>query len=360
MTTRNSNARFDLAPQVAIERSTMDRSCDIKTSFNVGELIPFYVDEVLPGDTFQIETSKVARLQTLITPVMDNLYLDTYYFFVPNRLVWEHWKQFMGENTINHWYQTSVEYTIPTIRTPSGGFASGTVADYMGVPIGVDLGQTEDKPGINALPFRAYGLIYNEWFRDENLTNADAVPVNDTYTTGVNNASTYKGLPFKVCKYHDYFTSALPAPQKGPDVPFLDGLIPVIPNIYNDNDVKKIYNPNGGSATSPFPTHHVKLMDLNTSNLGKSFIGSDSSSELKSGVTTNNIGFGADYSYAMFKNLFADLTHTVPIEGSINPMTINALRRCFQIQRLYEKDARGGKTYCLHVKKIAEKNWKAA
>ena len=137
MTTRNSNAHFELAPQVEIERSTFDRSFDVKTSFNVGELIPFCVEEVLPGDTFQITTSKVARLQTPIVPIMDNLYLDTYYFFVPCRLVWEHWKNFMGESA--RAWTPNVTYTVPGIRTPSGGFAKGSLADYFGIPTGVDL-----------------------------------------------------------------------------------------------------------------------------------------------------------------------------------------------------------------------------
>ena len=115
MSNRNTNAHFELAPQVGIERSTLDRSFDVKTSFNVGSLIPFYVDEILPGDSVKIQTTKVARLQTLLTPVMDNLFLDTYYFFVPNRLIWNHWVNFCGENTTGPWVP-QIEYTIPSVQ----------------------------------------------------------------------------------------------------------------------------------------------------------------------------------------------------------------------------------------------------
>ena len=134
---RNVESHFSELPAAQIERSTFDRSSGYKTSFNVGDLIPFYVDEVLPGDTFDITTAKVVRSQTMLTPVMDNIFLDTYYFFVPNRLVWKHWKEFCGENTQGAWAPT-VEYSIPTIAPPVGGFSVGTLADYMGLPVGIE------------------------------------------------------------------------------------------------------------------------------------------------------------------------------------------------------------------------------
>lgn len=193
---RNANSRFAINPtDIDISRSTFDRNCSIKTSFNVGDIIPFYVDEVLPGDTHQIDTSKVVRLQTLITPMMDNLYLDTYYFFVPNRLVWEHWKQFNGENTESAWIP-QVEYSIPQITAPTGGWNVGTIADYMGIPTGVD------GISINALPFRAYAMVCNDWFRDQNLCDPLNVPVDDTTVVGVNTSDyptdvALGGMPFK-------------------------------------------------------------------------------------------------------------------------------------------------------------------
>ena len=177
---RNVESHFALLPNADIRRSQFDRSSSVKTSFNVGDVIPFYLDEVLPGDTFKVKTSKVVRLQTLITPMMDNIYLDTYFFFVPNRLVWNHWKEFNGENTESAWLPTT-EYEIPQITSPAtDGWKVGTVADYFGIPTGV--------PGlsVNALPFRAYALIMNEWFRDENLSDPLVVPLDDATVAGVN------------------------------------------------------------------------------------------------------------------------------------------------------------------------------
>ncbi len=213
-----------------MSRSSFNRDHSVKTSFNAADLIPFYVDEVLPGDTFSVKTSKVIRMQTLLTPVMDNLYCDFYFFFVPNRLTWEHWKQFMGENTESAWLP-STEYSVPQLTAPSGGWEVGTIADYMGVPTGIS------GLSVNALPFRAYALICNEWFRDENLTDPLDIPISDATVAGVNSGNYITdvakgGLPFKAAKYHDYFTSCLPSPQKGPDVLIPGGTganVPVVP-----------------------------------------------------------------------------------------------------------------------------------
>ena len=161
---RNVESHFSELPSANIQRSTFDRSFDHKTSFNAGDLIPFMVDEVLPGDTFNISTSKVVRSQTLLTPLMDNMYLDTYYFFVPNRLIWNHWKEFCGENTQGAW-APSIEYSIPSISSPSGGFAVGSLADYMGLPVNTEW-SADAELSPSALPFRAYAMICNEFFRD--------------------------------------------------------------------------------------------------------------------------------------------------------------------------------------------------
>ena len=177
---RNTESHFSLNPHVDISRSRFDRSASVKTSFNVGDIVPFYVEEVLPGDTFQVKSSKVVRMQTLLTPMMDNVYLDTYYFFVPNRLVWQHWKEFCGENTESAWIPET-EYNIPQLVSPAtDGWKVGSIADYFGIPTGV--------PGlsVNALPFRAYALIMNEWFRDQNLQDPLVVPLDDSTVTGVN------------------------------------------------------------------------------------------------------------------------------------------------------------------------------
>lgn len=315
---RNQNSRFATNPtNLDISRSKFERSHTIKTSFNVGDIIPFYVDEVLPGDTFQIDTSKVVRLQTPITPFMDNIYLDTYYFFVPNRIVWEHWKQFQGENTESAWLPTT-EYTVPQIVAPEGGFAEGTIADYFGIPTKV--------PGlsVNALPFRAYALICNDWFRDQNLCDPLNIPLSDATVTGVNTGNFVTdvakgGLPYRAAKYHDYFTSALPAPQKGADV----GIGLVGSAAVTTGDVGKPVSSSNPlqfgllGSTSPVSSAQVRISN-------GSFAASDESGLAGSAIAP--------------LNLVADL-------GSASAVTINELRLAFQMQKLLEKDARGGTRY---------------
>jgi hypothetical protein len=327
---RNANTRFALNPtNLDISRSKFNRNHSLKTSFNVGDVVPFYVDEVLPGDTFQLKTSLVARMQTLITPMMDNIYLDTYFFFVPNRLTWNHWKEFNGENTQSAWYP-SVEYSVPQLTAPAtDGWSIGTLADYFGIPTGVP------NLSVNALPFRAYALIMNEWFRDENLSDPLSVPVDDATVVGVNTGNYITdvakgGLPFKAAKYHDYFTSCLPAPQKGPDVtiPVADiGNAPVVPlssNVPTSLFTGQAYNAvrPDGSSFSGSGTYGIgfNLADGSQVDFGGS----------TAGIPTNR---------TVISNLWAVQS------GSAAAATINQLRMAFQIQKLYERDARGGTRY---------------
>lgn len=319
---RNQNSRFATNPtNLDISRSRFARHCDVKFTFNVGDLIPFYVDEVLPGDTFQIDTSKVIRLQTPATPFMDNIYLDYYWFFVPNRLVWEHWRELMGENTESAWIPET-EYSVPIVNSPSGGWTEGTIADYMGIPTKVS------NLSVNALPFRAYALIANEWFRDQNLTDPLLIPVTDATATGVNTNSNpgdfaKGGLPFKVAKFHDYFTSCLPSPQKGPDVGIaLTGNAAVFGSGLS---------PSLGLTGTSLPAGSDKL-GLRTGTAGDralafntNSVSSDESFFKPKGDGVNPLGY-------------ADLS-------SISAVTVNELRLAFQLQRLYEKDARGGTRY---------------
>ena len=147
---RNVESHFALNPtRIDMSRSTFDRSASVKTSFNVGDIVPFFLEEVLPGDTFDVRTSKVVRMQTLLTPMMDNVYLDSYYFFVPNRLVWKHWKEFNGENTESAWLPTT-QYSVPQITSPASGWSVGTVADYFGLPTGIE------NLSVSALPFQRF------------------------------------------------------------------------------------------------------------------------------------------------------------------------------------------------------------
>ena len=176
---RNQNSHFSQIPQANIRRSKFTRNHSHKTTFNAGKLIPIYVDEMLPGDTFSMDTSVFCRMSTPIYPVMDNAYMDYYYFFVPNRLLWDHWKEFMGENTSAPWAQTT-EYSIPQIITghiTANTFDSGSVADYMGLPLNVT------NLSVSALPFRAYALIWNEWFRSENVDDPTYFVTDDTNRT---------------------------------------------------------------------------------------------------------------------------------------------------------------------------------
>ena len=179
---RNSEYNFAQNPQVGVSRSRFQRNSDNKTTFNTGDLIPIYLDEVLPGDTHQVDVSCVMRMATPIFPVMDNAYCDFYFFFVPNRLLWEHWKEFMGENKETAW-TPKTEYSVPQVKAPENGWEEGTLADYLGLPTKVR------GISVSALPGRAYGLIYNEWFRNQNVTQPTLVEVTDATTTGKNDGS---------------------------------------------------------------------------------------------------------------------------------------------------------------------------
>lgn len=327
---RNENTRFALNPtNLDIARSTFRRDHSVKLSFNVGDVIPFYVDEVLPGDTFQVKTSMVARLQTLLTPMMDNLYLDTYFYFVPNRIVWQHWRELMGENTQSAWIPKT-EYSVPQVTAPSGGWSIGSIADYMGIPTGVA------NLSVNALPFRAYALIMNEWFRDENLSDPLNIPVDDATLAGSNGVNYITdvvkgGMPFKAAKFHDYFTSALPAPQKGPDV-----TIPVsqganLPVVALDTLV-----PSPGTETL-----RMVQQTYNSNKFGPyvGVVGSGASSEYGLEVKGTAPSPNSVFMPVTPSNLWAI------DDGSVSAATINQLRMAFQIQKLYEKDARGGTRY---------------
>lgn len=333
---RNQNSRFALNPtNIEISRSRFTRNSSVKTSFNVGDIIPFYVDEVLPGDSFDVQTNKVVRMQPLVSAPMDNLYLDSYYFFVPNRLVWEHWKNLMGENTESAWIPET-EYEVPQITSPANtGWTIGTIADYMGIPTGVP------NLSVNALPFRAYALIMNDWFRDENLTDPLNIPVDETTVAGVN-SGTYVtdvakgGKPFIAAKYHDFFTSALPSPQKGPDV----SISPVgDPIVYTGAD----HDNNGSTDPMRFNSWSNVMGDIyNTLGVGargSNAYGAAPGDTVLTGRSTS--APGSNFSTVYPTNLYA---------SAGTATTINQLRMAFQIQKLYERDARGGTRYIESIK----------
>ena len=329
---RNEQSRFALNPtNLDMSRSKFPHS-SVKFSFNVGDVVPFYVDEVLPGDTFNVKTSKVVRMQSLLTPIMDNIYLDYYFFFVPNRIVWDHWRELNGENRESAWAQTT-EYEVPQVTAPTGGWNVGTIADYMGIPTGVS------NISVNAMPFRAYAMICDEWFRDENLVDPLYISKGDAVTTGVNtrtNPGDYAagGQPFIAAKFHDYFTSALPSPQKGPDVGI--GLTGSFNVVGNGNPIRFTALTSDGSSVP-------------VGSVGAAADFSDrrsSGAQNTLGIGYNNTDASGTLGFPTTAQFTGDVLPFMEVNlGDVNAVTINALRMAFQMQKLYEKDARGGTRY---------------
>ena len=317
-------------------RSRFDRSSSIKTSFNVGDLVPFYLDEVLPGDTFDVETSFVTRLQTLITPPMDDLFLDMYYFFVPSRLCWTHWKEFMGESTSS--WTSDVEYQVPqlTFSKSDKTVLQKSLLDYFGVPV-----NPNGILSVSRLPINAYNLIWNEWFRDENLQDEILVDIDDGNVEFDKNNSAKGGALLKVNKLHDYFTSALPQPQKGADVTIssLFGDIPVVTRKDNSNRSKVPLTFNfAGQPDFNFEDGKGYNIALKGNNpLLPGFPHAYATISPTSYNTIDSSAFPSDIDLAP-SNLFADA-------ASSDYLTVNSLRLAFATQQMLETDARSGSRY---------------
>lgn len=324
---RNNEAHFNQVPNLEITRSRFKRDQDIKLTFDAGKLIPFYVDEVLPGDTFSVDQSAIVRMTTPIFPVMDNAYLDYYYFFVPNRILWDHWKEFMGEVTDEPWVQT-VEYTVPTIKITGTSDTDklpkeASILDYMGIPTKfVGAGK---KAEINALPIRAYVKIWGEWFRDQNVDNpainttADAtVDYKDDAGEDIEKIlqQAYRGgRPLPVNRFHDYFSSSLPSPQRAAEsvrIP-LSGNAPI--KGYKNINVKTELD------TSFYAVYNGSIEPQGTAGI--------------IGLPDNRAVFAKGQEKAY---LGADLS-------KVNATSINELRKAFQVQKYFEELARGGSRY---------------
>ncbi len=315
-------------------RSRFDRSSSVKTSFNVGDLVPFYLDEVLPGDTFDIETSFVTRLQTLITPPMDDLFLDMYYFYVPSRLCWSHWKEFMGESS--EAWTSDVTYQVPQLIYEASDKKplQKSLLDYFGVPV-----NPSGVLSISRLPINAYNLIWNEWFRDENLQDAILVDTDDGDVRFDANNSAKGGKLLKVNKLHDYFTSVLPEPQKGDDVTIssLFGDIPIVtrdaPVVSGKKPAMMLYNVNGGSL-EPNKTVSPVMVGLAPK------LPSRPNNVSGFGYVRSQTGEITEDNYGLFypNNLVGDTS-------SADALTVNSLRLAFATQQMLETDARSGSRY---------------
>ncbi len=300
--------RFDRVPSINIERSKFDRSHGYKTTFDAGFLIPVLVDEVIPGDTFNLRMTSFARLATPIKPIMDNMYLDTFFFFVPNRLLWINWEKFNGAQDDPG---DPTDFEVPTVGLGGADPAIGSISDYFGLPPGGGAAWQ-----VSALHYRAYNLIYNTWFRDQNLQDSVAEHTGDGNIAVANYWLLRRG------KRHDYFTSCLPWPQKGPDVSL----------------------PLGTVAPVNLVPHTAETNAMLVRNAG-------------TGALADNQGLWAQVTTGVFTNDAKDTGYVMDPDGRLETdlstatsATINALREAEQLQVLYERDARGGTRYIEIIK----------
>lgn len=330
---------FSQTPVLKRSRSRFDLSGKVLTSFNMGQLVPFYIQEVYPGDTMKVDTMAVIRTSSsLIRPIMDNLFLDTYFFYVPSRLVYDSWANIFGENTESAWANDK-SYRVPTLSSGTSVVVQNSVADYLGLPIGLS-STSANSMNVSVLPFRAYALIWNEWFRDQNnmqpmhIQKGDSVS-SEVFNSSVWSPSNYTGMLAPVSKMHDYFTSCLPAPQKGNAVGVDISMGSFYPLTTGSAD---------GSLTTPFASGSSLMFQSNnvsssTDVVGVSPRGGTSSTSLVVGYYGGSGLSLSNHGAIVGSNLGVDLSE---VSTAFN---INDLRLAFQLQKMLERDARGGTRY---------------
>lgn len=318
---RNSEQHYSQVPHAEIRRSRFKRDFSMLTTINEGDLVPIYVDEVLPGDTFKIDVNGLVRMATPLYPVMDNCNMDVFFFFVPCRLLWDHFVNMMGQNDSSFWAET-VEYTTPTAKAPPTGWEVGSIADYMGVPTGVP------NIKVNRMPFNAYAKIWNEWFRDENLQQPVDVYTGDEtleYKEGLNDIEQpERGLKLlKVCKHKDYFTSSLPQPQRGEAIPLpLTGNAPIEWNTTRES-MKETY----GGATTDLDFYRT---------VGETAF-----------YTEDNVidGLNPKVIAGTHSETNVNMTSMIANLSGVTAITINELRNAIAVQHILERDSRTGTRY---------------
>lgn len=325
---RGIYSRFSVNPVADVSRSGFDRPNEFLGTGNAGDLIPVYVDQIYPGDTVKMRAKSLVRMSTPIHPVMGSAFVDTHFFFVPYRLVWEHWKDFMGENNTSYWNQKT-DFAFPVQNSPKDGYNFGTVADFIGIrPKTPFLGDND----LGALEMRAYAKIYNDWWRNENV-DQPALEIITDGNQGVPldwddpiQSAVHGGALLKASKFPDYFTTALPSPQKGEDV-----IIPL--GAYAPVTTRNAFVPNY-SSQGPVKVYSSNIMDGYEHPIYAQ----------GTGVSQGALSAGPDNGSALndgnlsFSNLWADLANA-------SAATISQLRMAFSIQRMLEKDARGGTRY---------------